>query len=90
MFQLRFRDGRISSFAYSDIREIQSCDAGQITLAIFAMSRMLVTIKGRYLRDLLSLLGSGLVRWIEEGDTRDLDRPEAAPHITSIQIEPYS
>ena len=58
MFQLRFRDGRMVSFAYSDIREIQSRDAGQVTLGIFALTRVLVTIQGRHLRDLMSLLST--------------------------------
>ncbi|QDT07451.1 hypothetical protein K227x_58780 [Rubripirellula lacrimiformis] len=89
MFQLRFRDGRIMSFAYSDIREIQSRDAGQITLGIFAMSRVLVTIRGRHLRDLMTLLGTGRIRWLEEDDTRDVGRPETLPLILSIEIEAF-
>ena len=88
MFQLRFRDGQIISFAYSDVREIASRDAGQITVSILGMRRVMVTILGRHLRDLMSLMGTALVRWIEEGDLRDVDRCEKLPQITSIKIEP--
>lgn len=87
MFQLRLRNGQITSFAFSDIRQIYSRDAGHIQLALLAMGRMLVTISGRHLRDLASLIGVGMVRWIEESDPRDVDRPETAPEITSISIE---
>lgn len=87
MFQLRLRDGQITSFAFSDIRQVHSRDAGHIQLALLAMGRMLVTIEGRQLRDLASLLGMGMVRWIEESDLRNVDRPESQPEIVSITIE---
>ncbi|WP_430450705.1 hypothetical protein [Rhodopirellula europaea] len=87
MFQLRMRDGQITSFAFSDIRQVHSRDAGHIRLSLLAMGRMVVTIQGRHLRDLASLIGIGMVRWIEESDLRDVDRPETHPEIVSISIE---
>lgn len=87
MFQIRLADGQSISFAYSDIREIRCRDAGHVQLGIFAMSRVLVTIEGRHLRELSNLLGMAMVRWMEEADKRDMDRPEASPEIVSIRVE---
>lgn len=88
MLQLRFRNGQMVSYAYGDLREIRYRDAGYLQLGIYGLSRVLVTIEGRHLRELAEALGCGLVRWLAEGD--DLDRPEAAPAITSIVIEPIA
>lgn len=87
MFQLRFRDGRITSFAYSDLREIRYRDAGCLQLGLCGMSRLLVTIEGRHLRELVELLGNGLVYWMQEADERDLETPESSPAITTLTVE---
>lgn len=87
MFQLRFRDGRIRSFAYSDLREIRYRDAGSIQLGLCGMSRLLVTIEGRHLRELVELLGNGLVYWLQEADARDVETPETSPSITAVTVE---
>lgn len=87
MFQLRLSDGQTISFAYSDVREIRSRDAGHIQIAIFALSRMLITIEGRHLRELSNLLGMALVRWMTEADERAAERPETAAEIVKIRVE---
>lgn len=87
MFQLRFRSGEVISYAYSDLREIRFRDAGFVQLGIMGMTRVLVTVEGRHLRELSEGLGSGVVRWLAENDDRDLDRPESSPEITEISIE---
>lgn len=89
MCQLRLKSGERIRFCYSDVRLIRSRDAGHIELAIISMHPLSVTIEGRNLRELDELLGLGLVRWIEEADDREDDRPEIAPAVTSIRIEPY-
>ncbi|QDT57104.1 hypothetical protein Pan44_51700 [Caulifigura coniformis] len=87
MFQLRFRDGRITSFAYSDLREIRFRDAGFIQLGLCGMSQRIITIEGRHLRELVELLGNGLVYWLQEADERDVETPETSPCITALIIE---
>lgn len=87
MLQIRLADGQSISFAYSDIREIRCRDAGHVQLGIFAMTRVTVTIEGRHLRELSNLLGMAMVRWMEEADERDNERPETEPEIVSIRVE---
>ena len=86
MFQLRYQDGSITSYAYSDLREIRYRDAGHIELGISGLTRMLITIEGRHLRELAEYLGSGMVYWVQEADERDVDIPESKPCITSITV----
>ena len=86
MFQLRFRDGRIRSFAYGDLREIRFQDAGQIELALCGMSRLLVTIQGRNLRELVELLGNAVAYWLQECDAREVDTPESSACINTITV----
>jgi hypothetical protein len=89
MFQLRFQDGRIISFAYGDLREIHYRDAGHLELRIRGMQPISVTIQGRHLRELAEYLGSGMVYWLQEADERDVDTPEAVPCVISISILPF-
>jgi hypothetical protein len=88
MFQIRLNNGQTISFAYSDVREIRSRDAGHVQLGVFAMSRVMITIEGRNLGELTNLLGLAMIRWIAEADPRAEGRPEASPEIDSISIEP--
>ncbi|ELP32910.1 hypothetical protein RBSWK_03157 [Rhodopirellula baltica SWK14] len=87
MFQLRLNDGRWLSYSYSDVREIECRDAGQIKLTVFAASRTLITIEGRNLRELATLFGMASVRWLEEADPRVRRRPESNAEITRIHVE---
>ena len=87
MFQLRFHDGRMSSFAYSDLREIHCPDAGRIELLLVGIAKLVITIEGRLLRDLAKWFSGAMVRWVQEGDPRDVDRPESAPEIVKITVE---
>lgn len=87
MFQLRLRTGEVISYPYSDLREIRLRDAGYIQLGVLGMSKILVTIEGRHLRELSEGLGCGLIRWMAESDERDADRPESVPAITGISVE---
>jgi len=87
MLQFRLRSGETISYAYHDLREIRVRDAGHIQLGLVGMSKLLITIEGRHLRELAEFIGSGLVRWVQESDERALDVPESSPWITSILIE---
>ena len=89
MFQLRMAQGEQLSFAYSDLREVRFRDAGFLQLGVYGMSRLLITIEGRHLRELADALGCGLVRWLQVADERELDRPESSPCIDAISIEAF-
>ena len=54
------------------------------------MAKLLITIEGRHLRQLGELIGTGLVRWVQETDDRKVDVPEDQPSIESIVIERMS
>ena len=88
MFQLRFNDGRLTSYAYSDIREVHSRDAGHVQLMLFAMKRLVITFEGRNLRDLANLFCNAAVRSVDEANPRDSSRPEGAPEVIRITVEP--
>ena len=87
MFQARMRDGVYESIPYGDVRRIRCRDAGTIHIETFSNPKTNITIEGRHLRELAALLGSGMVRWIEESDDRDPGRPEHMPTITRLRIE---
>ncbi|MEO1618709.1 MAG: hypothetical protein AAFV88_22860 [Planctomycetota bacterium] len=87
MFQVRLSDGTYESFPFGDIRRVRCRDAGAIQMETFSSPRTQILIEGRHLRDLASLLSAGMVRWIAETDSREVDRPEELPTITSIAIE---
>lgn len=87
MFQVRFRDGRIHSYAYADLRETRLRDAGRLQLCLFGMEKYCVTIEGRHLSELNALIGAGKIKSLDELGPRTFDRPESAPSIDSITVE---
>ena len=87
MFQLRFRDGHMESYAYSDIREVHCRDAGHVQVFLHSMSRKSITFEGRHLKDLANLFCIASLRSIHESDERELNRPESSPEVTQILIE---
>lgn len=87
MFQLCFHDDSIRSFAYSDLREIDSPHAGQIKLLLQSMGKLMITIEGRHLRDLAGWFSAGKVQSIREADPRDFNSQESQPEITHITVE---
>ena len=87
MFQLRFQNGDMKSYAYSDLREIHCSGAGTIQLFVYAMKKQVITLEGRNLRELAGLLGRAKVWAIYETDPREVDRPENEPTIECILIE---
>ncbi|WP_153558153.1 hypothetical protein [Roseimaritima sediminicola] len=87
MLQLMFYDGRVVSYAFSDIREMQKRDAGHIELSIYGMEKYRLTIKGRHLNELFDLLQLGRIRSMTELGPRTFDHPEDSPAIDTITIE---
>lgn len=87
MFQLRRRDGSMTSFPYGSLVEIHCRDAGFLQLFIAGRQNLMVTLEGRHLRDLANLLGRAAILWVEESDPRDIGKPETAPEITQISVE---
>lgn len=87
MFQVRFCDGRVISYAYADLRETRLRDAGHLQLGILGMEKYHVTIEGRNLTELAALIGMGKIKTLEELGPRTFDRPESAPSIDSITVE---
>ena len=87
MFQLRFRDGHMESYSYSDIREVHCRDAGLVKVFLHSMSKKSITFEGRHLKELANLFCVASLRSIHEADERDIGRPESSPEITRISVE---
>lgn len=87
MFQVRFHDGRVTSYAYADLRETRLRDAGHLQLCLFGMEKYHLTIEGRNLTELNALIGAGKIKSLDELGPRTFDRPESAPSIDSITVE---
>jgi hypothetical protein len=87
MFQLAFGDGQQSWFAYSDLREVRMRDKGFIQLFIFGIEKYTISIEGRHLSELATLLGMGRIKSIEESPRRSVCGPEKLPAIDKINVE---
>ena len=87
MFQMHLRSGEVIAFPYSDLREVRLRDAGFVQLALLGVAHYRVSISGRLLNDLATLLGLGRVRSMHVADPRDVSRPEKLPTIETIDIE---
>jgi hypothetical protein len=87
MFQVQFYDGRIVSYAYSDLRETRLRDAGYLQLCIYGMEKYHVTVVGRHLTELANLIGLGRVKSLRERGPRTFAYSEASPSIDKITIE---
>ena len=87
MFQLRFRDGHMESYNYSDIREIHCRDAGRVEIYLHSMTKKSITFEGRHLKELANLFCIASLRSILEADERDVDRPESSPEIMQILVQ---
>ena len=87
MFQVQFCDGRVISYAYSDLRETRLRDAGYLQLCIYGMEKYHLTIEGRNLTELADLIGVGRVKSLVELGPRTFDRDESNPSIDKITVE---
>tara|TARA_R110002073_G_scaffold8027_19_gene44881 strand:+ start:18210 stop:18611 length:402 start_codon:yes stop_codon:yes gene_type:complete len=87
MLQFITHDGRVKSFACSDIREMQKRDAGHVELSIYGMEKYRVAIEGRHLGELFDLLQMGRIKSMTELGPRTFDHPEESPAIDKITVE---
>jgi hypothetical protein len=87
MFRIEFIDGRVTSYAYSDLRETRMRDRGMLQLFIFGMEKYVVTIRGRHLDELAKLIGLGRIRSLSVADPRRTDQRDENPSITEVVIE---
>jgi len=87
MFQVRFKDGRMISYSYSDLREIRRFDAGHLVIGIYGFEKYEITVKGRNLDEFYTLLAIGKIQYVEELGPHNFDRPENIPSIDSIHVE---
>lgn len=87
MFRIRFCDGRVIGFAYSDLRETRLLHAGHLTLCVYGMEKYHLVIEGRRLADLAELISAGKIKSLTELGPRTFDRAEEAPSIDRITLE---
>ncbi|QDU80732.1 hypothetical protein Pla110_24650 [Polystyrenella longa] len=90
MFQVHFFDGRVTSYAYSDLREVRLRDAGHLQLCLFGMEKYHVTIEGRNMIELAELIGAGKMKSLMEMGPRTFERAEQSPSIDKVTIETLS
>ena len=87
MFQVQFNNGRIVSYAYSDLREIRLRDAGFLQLCLYGMEKYHITIEGRNLTELANLIGQGRIKSFVELGPRTFEKAEESPSIDKITVE---
>lgn len=87
MFRIKFADGRVLSWAYSDLRETRMLHAGYLTLCIMGMEKYHIVLEGRNLTELAELFYDMRVTFIEELGPRTFDRPEDAPAINKVTVD---
>lgn len=85
-FEIRFRNGCIETFPYSDFRGTRLIHAGHLTVNIYGMEKYQITVLGRNLGELARHLSLGRIDWFGENEhgQRCL---ETASHIETITIE---
>jgi len=87
MFQVHRNNGNIISYSYCDLRETRLLSAGYLQLLVYGMEKYLITIEGRHLNELATLIGMCRIRSLEELGQRTFVRPETCPAIDKISIE---
>lgn len=85
-FEVRFRNGEIRYFPYSDLRGCRLLHQGHLIIEILGMNKSHVIVEGRWLGDLARYLSLGCIDWLAEArGNRKL--PEAESWIEKITIE---
>jgi len=69
------------------LRETRLLSAGYLQLLVYGMEKYLITIEGRHLNELATLIGMCRIRSLEELGQRTFIRPETCPAIDKISIE---
>lgn len=87
MFQVCFHDGRSVYYTYSDLREIRVRDAGFVKLLVFGVEKYEVSIAGRHLGELVTLMGMGRIKSLTENAERSFSLDDELPAIDRITVE---
>ena len=85
-FEVRFRNGEIRYFPYSDLRGCRLLHQGHLVVDILGFNKSHVVIEGRHLGELAKSLGLGDIEWLEES-SMTFHPPEEEPWIQSIEVE---
>lgn len=86
-FEIRFRDGHIEAFAYSDFRGAKLVNPGYLIVGLIGMEKMHIVVEGRHLRELSRHLSLGRIDWLGESANRGHEPVEELPHIERIQVD---
>jgi hypothetical protein len=87
MFQIQRANGNLVSYAYCDLRETRLLNNGYLQLLVFGFEKYCITIEGRQLAELASLIGMARIKSMVELGPRNFDLPESSPAIDRITIE---
>lgn len=87
MFQIERSNGNVISYAYCDLRETRLLSPGYLQLLVFGMEKYQITIEGRHLTELASLIGMNKIKEMSETGARTFEYPESSPAIDRITIE---
>ncbi|WP_430451103.1 hypothetical protein [Rhodopirellula europaea] len=88
MFRIQLAIGRMTAYAYSDLRTVDCPSPGEVVLSLYALEKIRITISGRHLVELAELLSSGRVRTLRQSTSQDLFHiAEESPAIESIVSE---
>ncbi len=87
MFKFEMSGGTEVSYCYSDLRETRLINPGYLQLCIYGFEKYLITIEGRKLEELASLLSKGRIKSIRELGERTFDRPESEPAIDRVSVD---
>lgn len=87
MFKIALSDGQLYWYPYSDLREVRLRDAGFVQLLIYGIEKYTISIEGRHLTELATLLGMGRIKSLEESAHRSFSDPEEMPGIDKITVE---
>lgn len=87
MFQIERANGNVVSYSYCDLRETRLLNNGYLQLLVFGFEKYCITIEGRQLAELASLIGMAKIKSMLELGPRTFDLPESSPAIDKITIE---
>jgi len=86
-FEVRFQDGSVETFPYSDFRGTKLLHAGYLIVNIYGMEKYQIVIEGRHLGEFAKHLSLGRIHWFGESPVLGHEPNETLPHIQNITIE---
>ncbi|MEO8166227.1 MAG: hypothetical protein ABI619_12610 [Betaproteobacteria bacterium] len=91
MFEVTWSMGRSTSYAYSDLRIVDSISPSELWLNLYSMEKIRISITGRNLAELAGLLSRGRVlRIIQTEPGNWFDLAEESPAIETICVESFA